>query len=217
MPLSRKVTPPAEIICLRAPLDVFRVGKAPRTEPACRSRRSGKRADFLRQIAPSARDGRPRPWSERAMQTTHSARRQEMFRACERFLNGHGSHRMQDELAVLAAAAAEQIAMRLHGESTRCWRIAFHPTCHLERHEQRPLWLPARARCLKRCRRKPTGPGNAASRCTWTARGCGSAPGHCSSRRAKVKRRAYWGRPRLPMDFASGPHKCHNEFNPARI
>jgi threonine aldolase len=110
------------------------------------------------------------------MQTTHPARRQEIFQACERFLNGHGPRRMQDELIVLAATASEhqamdrygsggalealevevaalfgkpaavfmpsgtmaqQIAMRLHAESTRCSSIAFHPTCHLELHEHR--------------------------------------------------------------------------------
>jgi threonine aldolase len=32
---------------------------------------------------------------------------------------------------------AQQIALRLHAETARCRRVAFHPTCHLELHEQR--------------------------------------------------------------------------------
>ncbi|HWO13127.1 MAG TPA: beta-eliminating lyase-related protein, partial [Polyangiaceae bacterium] len=102
-------------------------------------------------------------------------RRQEIFRACDRFLHGHGPRRIPAELAALAAAAgdagpdvygkggaleelerdvarllgkpaalflpsgtmAQQIALRLHAEAARCRRVAFHPTCHLELHEQR--------------------------------------------------------------------------------
>ena len=105
-------------------------------------------------------------------------RRQEIFRACARCLNGHGPRRIPAELAALAAAAAlagdtgpdiygkggalealerdvarllgkpaavflpsgtmaQQIALRLHAETARCQRVAFHPTCHLEVHEQR--------------------------------------------------------------------------------
>ena len=110
------------------------------------------------------------------MRTDHSARRRAIFKNCERFLNGHGPRRIQEELTALAAAAeegqtadnygsggvlealetevaallgkpaavfmpsgtmAQQIAMRLHTESTRCSSIAFHPTCHLELHEHR--------------------------------------------------------------------------------
>jgi threonine aldolase len=109
------------------------------------------------------------------MSSSTSARRQEVFRGCERFLNAHGPRRAQAELLALASAAtdqdadyygaggalealekqvaallgkpaavfmpsgtmAQQIAMRLHAEDAGCRTIAFHPTCHLELHEQR--------------------------------------------------------------------------------
>jgi threonine aldolase len=32
---------------------------------------------------------------------------------------------------------AQQIALRIHAERARCRNVAFHPTCHLELHEQR--------------------------------------------------------------------------------
>jgi len=109
------------------------------------------------------------------MQTSRAAQRQAIFRGCERFLNGHGPRRPQQELAALAAAAgddmrdsygsggvveelerevaellgkpaavfmpsgtmAQQIALRLHADDARSRVVAFHPTCHLELHEQR--------------------------------------------------------------------------------
>src|SRR6187399_2210271 len=105
-----------------------------------------------------------------------AAERQDVFRACDRFLIGHGPRRLPAELSALAAAAdptqacdsygaggaleelerevaallgkpaalflpsgtmAQQIALRVHAERTRCSTVAFHPTCHLELHEQR--------------------------------------------------------------------------------
>ena len=102
--------------------------------------------------------------------------RQNLFRACDRFLIGHGPRRISTELAELAAAAdpaqpsdsygtggaleelerdvaallgkpaalflpsgtmAQQIALRIHADRARCTTVAFHPTCHLELHEQR--------------------------------------------------------------------------------
>ena len=105
-----------------------------------------------------------------------ASERQNVFRACERFLIGHGPRNIPAELALLAQTAdpaqatdsygtggaleeleqevaallgkpaalflpsgtmAQQIALRVHAERTRCATIAFHPTCHLELHEQR--------------------------------------------------------------------------------
>lgn len=106
---------------------------------------------------------------------SESARRQAAFRACERFLSGHGPRRLREELTALATAAgdappdvygsggaleeleaevaallgkpaavfmpsgtmAQPIALRIHADDARCRLIAFHPTCHLELHEQR--------------------------------------------------------------------------------
>jgi threonine aldolase len=108
------------------------------------------------------------------MNSSTSERRQEVFRACERFLNAHGPRRARAELSTLASLAtdqdadtygaggaldvlekqvaallgkpaavfmpsgtmAQQIAMRLHAEDKGRQDIAFHPTCHLELHEQ---------------------------------------------------------------------------------
>jgi threonine aldolase len=108
------------------------------------------------------------------MNSSASERRQEVFRACERFLNAHGPRRARAELHTLASLAtdqdadtygaggvldalekqvaallgkpaavfmpsgtmAQQIAMRLHAEDTGRPCIAYHPTCHLELHEQ---------------------------------------------------------------------------------
>lgn len=102
-------------------------------------------------------------------------RRNQLWRACERWLIGHGPRRVQAELLALAATAsddaadsygsggalaeleaelaellgkpaalflpsgtmAQQIALRMHAERARCRTLAFHPTCHLELHEQR--------------------------------------------------------------------------------
>lgn len=105
-----------------------------------------------------------------------TAERQNTFRACDRFLIGHGPRRIPAELAALAEAAdpaqasdsygaggaldelerevaallgkpaalflpsgtmAQQIALRVHADRARCTTVAFHPTCHLELHEQR--------------------------------------------------------------------------------
>lgn len=102
-------------------------------------------------------------------------RRNQLWRASERWLIGHGPRRVQAELAALAQAAgdtaadsygsggaleeleaelaqllgkpaalflpsgtmAQQIALRIHAERARCRTLGFHPTCHLELHEQR--------------------------------------------------------------------------------
>jgi threonine aldolase len=100
----------------------------------------------------------------------------EAFRACDRFLFGHGPRRPRDVLAELAEEAgpdeeadrygegslindfeheiatllgkdealflpsgtmAQQIALRIWADRSHTSTVAFHPTCHLEIHEQK--------------------------------------------------------------------------------
>jgi len=102
--------------------------------------------------------------------------RDEVFRACDRFLFGHAAQRPRDVLADLAVEAgpdekadrygegslindfehevamllgkeealflpsgtmAQQIALRIWADRTHTSTVAFHPTCHLEIHEQK--------------------------------------------------------------------------------
>jgi threonine aldolase len=107
---------------------------------------------------------------------SREAEREEAFRACDRFLFGHGVQRPGDVLADLAQEAgpdeeadrygegtlindfehdvatilgkeealflpsgtmAQQIALRIWAERGHTSAVAFHPTCHLEIHEQK--------------------------------------------------------------------------------
>jgi threonine aldolase len=102
--------------------------------------------------------------------------RDDIFRACDRFLFGHGAQRPRDVLAELAQEAgpdeeadrygegslindferevatllgkqdalflpsgtmAQQIALRIWADRSHTATVAFHPTCHLEIHEQK--------------------------------------------------------------------------------
>ena len=104
-----------------------------------------------------------------------SEQRQSLFRACARFLIGHGPRRIKGELAALgemvdddersdvygsggavealeaevatllgkpsavfmpSGTMAQQIALRIHAGRTGRSTVAFHPSCHLEVHEQ---------------------------------------------------------------------------------
>jgi threonine aldolase len=107
---------------------------------------------------------------------TRDTQRDEVFRACDRFLFGHGAQRPRDVLAELAEEAgpdeeadrygegslindfehevatllgkeealflpsgtmAQQIALRIWADRSHTSSVAFHPTCHLEIHEQK--------------------------------------------------------------------------------
>ncbi len=107
---------------------------------------------------------------------TSNTARDELVRACQRFLFGHGVQRPRDVLAELAEEAgadeeadrygegsviteferhvasvldkdaalflpsgtmAQQIALRIWADRSHTSAVAFHPTCHLEIHEQK--------------------------------------------------------------------------------
>jgi threonine aldolase len=119
----------------------------------------------------------PEPVSTTGVQVvTSDVEREELLRACQRFLFGHGVQRPRDVLADLAEEAgpeeeadrygegslitdfegeiatllgkdaavflpsgtmAQQIALRIWADRSHTSTVAFHPTCHLEIHEQK--------------------------------------------------------------------------------
>jgi len=65
----------------------------------------------------------------------------------DRYGSGGVLEQLEQELCALfdkpaavflpSGTMAQQIALRIHAEHARCRTVAFHPTCHLELHEQR--------------------------------------------------------------------------------
>jgi threonine aldolase len=61
--------------------------------------------------------------------------------ACTRFVSGHGVRSAGEQLAAAAfmpsGTMAQQIALRIHADRRNSRVVAFHPTCHLEIHEDK--------------------------------------------------------------------------------
>jgi len=79
------------------------------------------------------------------MVSLENATREDIFLRCDRFLFGHGQQWPRKVLAELAEEAvflpsgtmAQQIALRIWADRAHNPTVAFHPTCHLEIHEQK--------------------------------------------------------------------------------